>query len=64
MGGWKERSTIDTVTTLVHMIQKKWQEKKIAVVLFIDIKRVFDHVSKNQLFRQIIKLGINSDLVN
>lgn len=33
MGSWEER----------------WEEKKLAVALFMDIKGVFDHVSKEQL---------------
>ena len=64
MGGRKERSTIDAVATLIHIVQEKWQEKKLAAALFMDVKGVFDYVSKNQLLKQIIKLGIDGDLVN
>ncbi len=49
MGGRKERSTIDAVATLIHTVQEKWQEKKLAAALFIDVKGAFDRVSKEQL---------------
>ena len=53
MGGRKERSAIDTVTTFVHTVQEKWQEKKLAAALFMDVKGTFDHVSKEQLLTQM-----------
>lgn len=34
----------------------------LAAALFIDIKRAFDHVLKEQLFRKMIKLKIDGDL--
>lgn len=46
MGGQKERSAIDTVATLVHTIQEKWEKKKLAAALFMDVKRASDHVLK------------------
>ena len=63
MGAQKERSAIDAVASLVHIIQEKWLEKMLAGVLFIDVKGAFDHVSKAQLLRQIIDLGIEGDLI-
>ncbi len=63
MGGRKERSAIDAVATLVHTVQEKWQEKKVAAALFMDVKGAFDHVSKDQLLTQMIELGIDGDLV-
>ena len=63
MGGQKKRSAIDAVATLVHTVQKKWEEKKVATGLFMDVKRAFDHVSKSQLLSQIIELGIDGDFV-
>ena len=42
----KERYAIDTVASLVHKVEQQWAEKKLAAILFMDIKGVFDHVSK------------------
>ena len=64
MGGRRERSAIDAVATLVHAVQEKWEEKKLAAALFMDVKGAFDHVSKGQLLTRIIELGIDGDLVN
>lgn len=44
MGGQKERSAIDAVVTLVYVVQEKWEKKKLAGPLFMDIKEAFDHV--------------------
>ncbi len=63
MGGRRERSAIDAVATLVHVVQEKWEEKKLAAALFMDVKETFDHVSKGQLFTQMIELGVDGDLV-
>lgn len=54
---------IDAVAMLVHKVQEKWEQKKLARALFMDIKGAFDHVSKGHLLRQMIELGIDSDLV-
>lgn len=32
-------------------------------ILFIDIKEVFDNILKEQLFHQIIKLGVDNELI-
>ena len=63
MGGRKERSAIDAVTTLVHTVQKKWQEKKLAAALFMDVKGAFDHVSKDQLLKRMTEFRIDGDSV-
>ena len=63
MGGRRERSAIDAVATLVHVVQEKWKEKKLAAALFMDVKGAFDHVSKGQLFTRMIELGVDGDLV-
>ena len=64
MGGRRERSAIDAVATLVHTVHEKWEEKKLAVALFMDVKGAFDHVSKGQLLNRMIELNIDDDLVN
>ena len=63
MGGRKDRSAIDAVAKLVHIVQEKWSEKKIAGALFMDVKGAFDHVLRSQLLKRMIDLGIDGDLV-
>ena len=63
MGGRKERSAIDAVAILVHVVQKGWEDKKLVVALFIDVKGAFDHVSKRQLISRMVELGVDGDLV-
>ena len=59
----KERLAIDAVAMLVHTVQEKWSEKKLAGALFMDVKGAFDHVSRSQLLKCMIDLGIDGDLV-
>lgn len=63
MGARKERSAIDAVAVWVHTVQEKWAEKKLAGALFMDVKGAFDHVSRSQLLKRMIELGIDGDLV-
>ena len=64
MEGRKNRSAIDAIAILVHTVQRKWEQKKLAVALFMDVKRAFNHVSKGQLLRRMVELGIDGDLVS
>lgn len=59
----KERLVIDAVTTAINIVQEKWEEKKAAIVLFPDMKRAFDYVSKEQLFTYMLTFKVNNDLV-
>lgn len=40
----------------------EWQ--KLTEVLFTDVKRMFDHVSKTSLIISMINLGIDEDLIS
>ena len=64
MGGQKNRLAIDVVAMLVHMVQGKWEHKKLAVALFMDVKGAFNHVLKSQLLRRMVELRIDGDLVS
>ena len=64
MSGRKERSAIDAVAILIHTVQERWEEKKLAAALFMDVKGAFDHVSKAQLVARMIELGIGGDLIS
>ena len=38
-------------------------QKKLAAALFMDVKRAFDHILKNQLIAQMLELAIDRDLI-
>ncbi len=63
IGRQKKRSVIDMVTTLIHTVQEKWEEKKLTATFFINLKGAFDHILKWQLIMRMIKLRIDGDLV-
>ena len=63
MGAQKHKCAIDKVASLVHKVQELWEEKKLAVALFIDIKKAFDHVSRIRLVEKMIELGVNGDMI-
>lgn len=63
MGARKGRSAIDAVSTLVHTVQEIWADKKLAAALFMDVKGAFDHVSKGQLIKRMMELGVDGDLI-
>lgn len=63
MNTQKNRSAINDVSILVHRVQKSWEEKKLAEALFMDVKGAFDNVLRSQLFRNMIELSINGNLV-
>ena len=47
----------------LSITSKKCEKKKLIATLFMDIKKIFDIVSKRQLFNQIIELEIDSNLL-
>lgn len=48
---------------LVHKVELRSLEKKIAEALFMYIRRAFDYISKGKLFTYMINLGIDSNLI-
>lgn len=46
MDARKKRSAIDVVAILINPVKENCQQKKLAVTLFIDIKKTFDYMSK------------------
>ena len=64
MDAQKKRSAIDILSVLVYMVYNTWENKKLIGALFIDVKGAFNHVSKSQLFKHIIELSIDKDLVD
>lgn len=58
-----KKSAIDVISVLVYTIQETWKKKKLAGALFINVKGAFNHVSRSQLLKRIIEVGIDGDLV-
>lgn len=58
-----QQYAIDAIASLVYKIQKYWAERKIAAILFIDVKKTFDHVSKNRLVERIMVMGKDRDFI-
>ena len=58
MSSRKQISAIDVVISLVHDIQLVKHDNEDTLVLFIDVKKVFNHVSINQLQKVYQNLGL------
>src|SRR5438046_6884254 len=54
----RQKSVINAVLSLVHDIQLAKHEKKAISVLFMNIKRAYDHVSVNHLLKICQKLKL------
>ena len=48
---------------MINNIHRIWEEKKIAASFLIDVKEVFDNVSRVKLGQQMRQLGVNKDLI-
>ena len=58
----RQNSAINAVLSLVHNIQLAKHEKRVTSVLFMNIKRAFNHVSANQMLRICQKLQLPKSL--
>lgn len=63
MEGQKENLIINTVATLIYIIQEKWKEKNVAAVFFMNVKKPFNHMSKGPFLTWMIKSKIYSYFV-
>lgn len=45
------------------MVQERYVEKNSSKALFMNVKEVFNHISRNQLLKCIIDLDIDGNLV-
>lgn len=61
--GRKQFSAIDAVMSLIHDIQIAKNEKLTTSVLFMDIKRAFDHVSSNKFIKICMDLKLSLNLI-
>lgn len=55
----KKTSIINVVVIFVYIIQIKQKEKKHVIMLFIDIKGVFNYLLNMQLITPIVELRID-----
>lgn len=60
---WKKRCIFNIVALLIYKLQQRWSKKDLAIVLFMDVKKAFNHVSKTQLIAQMLELEIDGDLI-
>lgn len=63
MEAQKKQYTIDALASLVYKVESCWAKKKLVATLFMNFKELFNHVLKIRLAKEIIKLGINGDLI-
>src|SRR5438034_7279254 len=62
MSNRRQKSAIDAVMTLIHDIQLTKHENRVTLVLFINIKEAYDHVSANHLLKICQKLKLSKSL--
>lgn len=61
MGFWTERSVINTIARMVATVQWAWAEGKLAGILLIHVKGIFNHISRNCLLHTTECLGADGD---
>lgn len=63
IGARKRRSAIDAAAILIQQVDSSWEKKKIAGVLLMDVKGAFDHVSRAEMAKRMVELGVDNDLI-
>ena len=48
---------------MVKNVYRSWDQKKVAGVLFMDVKGAFDYISRVKLAQQMRELKIDNDLI-
>jgi hypothetical protein len=64
IGGRLKKSAIDTILFLTNKIETNKRLKYKTIILFLDIKGAFDHVSKNKLLFTLKKLRLLFSLIS
>ncbi|KAJ4437877.1 hypothetical protein ANN_13816, partial [Periplaneta americana] len=59
----RNRSTIDQIFCIRHIMEKKWEYKGTVHQLFIDFKKAYDSVKREVLYDILIEFGIPKKLV-
>ena len=57
-GSLKNRSTMDSVTSIEHYIRKNFQQKKITAAVFFDIEKAYDRTWKHHVNQIMKKSGL------
>jgi len=57
----RNRSTIDHIFCIRHILEKKWEEE--VHQLFIDFEKAYDSVRRDVLYKILIEYGIHRKLV-
>ena len=63
IGGRPQRSAIDAVMALVHLVEAANSQGKVASALFMDVKGAFDNVSAHRLQTTMTEMGLPVPLV-
>ena len=64
-GGFRKgHSTVSTASLFVNEIYKSINDKKYAIVAYLDIKKAFDTVNHQILLKKCEKIGISGNLLN
>jgi len=58
----RNRSTIDHIIYIRHILEKKWEYKQAVHQLFIDFKKAYGSVSREDLYNILIQFGIPINL--
>ncbi|KAI7704569.1 hypothetical protein KC353_g13409 [Hortaea werneckii] len=59
----RTRGASDAVAQLVTKVETAWSKKHIALALLLDVKGAFDRVSKPQLLKRMVQVGIAGNIV-
>src|SRR5437762_9663827 len=62
MSDRRQKSAIDAVMILIHDIQLAKHENRVILILFMNIKEAYDHVSVNHLLKICQKLKLSKSL--
>lgn len=57
------RGAADAVAQLVTKVEDAWSEKRAALALLLNVKGAFDRVSKKQLLKRMVQIGIAGNIV-
>lgn len=52
------RATTDLIFTVRMMTEKDWEKKKELVLLFIDIKKMYNRVSRDKIWESLANRGL------
>lgn len=63
MGSRRKRSEINPLTRVISKVQEAWAVKRLIHLLLVDVKRVFDHISRNYILRTMKDIDMDGNLM-